>query len=172
MALIESYYTDPIPPTFIRDQARPWEAEAVGNWIRGLDTPANPKFLEIGAGKGVVINRLAQTGIDAVGIDIRNVFNGNGSFVKADGRNMPFSDDSFDIVFEHLAFDEIGWFSDTCVEDITGILRETKRVLRPGGFFISKYFGSLASFSATLSELNFKLVASENSMQHFSWKNL
>jgi SAM-dependent methyltransferase len=53
--------------------------------------------------------------------------NGSFSFDTFDCRNIPYRDSSFDIVYaNHLLF--------YCA-DIPGVLREVRRVLRPGGLF-------------------------------------
>lgn len=92
------------------------------------------RVLELGCGAGNTISNLAKTyGIEAYGIDLEDYrkmrlpkysdvpFN----FVKGDIMNLPFRNNSFDLVFSYFAF--------PYVEDKLKGLQEVHRVLVPNG---------------------------------------
>ena len=85
----------------------------------------NPKtVLDVGCGMGKMVNKLRGRGIDAVGIDFSPDAGKDipDYFQIADAKNIPYPDNSFDIVlstdfFEHIA-----------EEDIDQVYSEMKRV--------------------------------------------
>jgi SAM-dependent methyltransferase len=93
--------------------------------------PAGVKVLEIGAGAGWQARALAETGFDVTGIDLPT-----GGYTSArvwpvidyDGVTIPFSDDSFDLIFSSCVLEHI--------PDLNPMLDEMKRVLKPGGFAV------------------------------------
>ncbi|MBA3303051.1 MAG: methyltransferase domain-containing protein, partial [Acidimicrobiia bacterium] len=97
--------------------------------VRGASTGA--RVLEIGCGTGLILERTAALAATAVGIDLSA---GMASFsrtekglttVQATADQLPFPDDSFDLVYSFKVLPH--------VPDIQGALREVDRVLAPGG---------------------------------------
>jgi SAM-dependent methyltransferase len=85
--------------------------------------------LEVGGGNGLQARTLADAGLDVVSIDIESA--GDTMFYPVqiyDGRAIPFEAGSFDYVFSSNALEH--------VENIEDLLRETARVLKPGGVAI------------------------------------
>lgn len=97
------------------------------------------RVLDIGCGKGVTACYLAQKyGCEVVGIDVSEIMveyarelarkkglDGKVSFRIADAHNLPFEDESFDIVIAECT---------TVLLDKEKAFREFIRVLKPGGY--------------------------------------
>jgi len=94
------------------------------------------RVLDLGCGSGAVVAQLRAGGVDAAGVDysaamvaVAHEEFGLGEHVaRADASDLPFEDNSFDVVmangvFHHLAVQH----------ELAGSLREVFRVLRPGG---------------------------------------
>ena len=121
------------------------------------------KILEIGSGKGYLLNHLFVQGYDIRGIDIDQKLIDEGKTLyeglpleKASGDKLPFEEGVFDVVMSFDLFEHI--------EDSDKHLNEVKRVLKPGGYYIlqtpnkytnmifepirhSKKFGIMKAFS-------------------------
>jgi len=89
------------------------------------------RILEIGAGTGQQASDLATRGFDVVAIEkydsqyaCHRVF----PIENYDGTNIPFDNDSFDIVFSSNVLEH--------VEDLAQINKEIRRVLKPGGYAV------------------------------------
>ncbi|MCD4811328.1 class I SAM-dependent methyltransferase [bacterium] len=96
--------------------------EGAGINIKGLSV------LEIGSGTGFQLKFLKRHAKCAVGIDIKSsIFRENQieNIIEYDGRNIPFDDSSFDMVFSSNVLEHI--------RDIDGFLVEMKRVLKDDG---------------------------------------
>jgi len=96
--------------------------EGTGIDIKGLSV------LEIGSGTGFQLKFLKERARCAVGIDIKSsIFRENQkeNIIEYDGRNIPFYDSSFDMVFSSNVLEHI--------RDIDGFLVEMKRVLKDDG---------------------------------------
>lgn len=106
-------------PTYIK------KMDFIHNFIEKF--PAKTRILDAGCGEGVLINDFLSKGYLIEGLDL----NFSNEYVRrGDILNMPYSDNSFDIVFmldvfEHLSF-----------EDQPKALNEIKRVLHTNGFVL------------------------------------
>ena len=98
---------------------------------------AGAQVLEVGCGTGLILERLARHATTASGVDLSpgmlRVARERGlSVVLGSATNLPFADDSFDLVcsFKVLAH----------IPDIEQALREIARVTRPGGRMLLEFY--------------------------------
>ncbi len=124
--------------------------------------------LDIGTGYGHVVSVGHETfGVNVFGVDIRQeIYQGpKDRFVKADLlKSWPFQDNSFDLVLEHLVFDDLVGLQKLPSEDVTQHFNsELNRVLRNGGTFFSHTSGFIpdSSFSLIASDRPFLLYQKE-----------
>ena len=107
--------------------------------LRFTDVKENQNFLEVGCGIGAVSKYVAGkyplnvTGIDIDPEQVQLAQKGindvpNIHFLAAEATNLPFPDNDFDIVLSFGVTHHISNWLDA--------LREIKRVLKPGGYFI------------------------------------
>ncbi len=96
------------------------------------------KVLDLGCGNGRWFGLFEQRGVDYLGIDsceklidIAQKSYPRGKFLAADILNLPFPDNSFDKIYSIAVFHHI-----PAQEFRLKFLKETKRVLKPGGFLI------------------------------------
>ena len=82
------------------------------------------KFLDIGTGCGYLVKILNNRGAQAIGLEISKyaVENSHGDVVLGDVRNIPFKDNSFDVIHSQGLW---GYFPE---EDIKKAWNECKRV--------------------------------------------
>lgn len=124
---------------------------AVGNvLVERLPDDLQPdRWLDLGCGTGFFSRQLAQCfpQVEGVALDIAEGMlrhaaprGGAGAFIAGDAECLPLRDGCVDLVFSSLA---LQW-----CEDFPAVLREARRVLRPGGIFA---FSSLCA--GTLQEL-------------------
>ena len=94
------------------------------------------KVLEIGCGLGTDGAQFAEAGADYTGIDLTDaavdlarkrfeLFGLSGDFQTADAENLPFPENTFDLVYSHGVLHH--------TPDTQKAIREVHRVLRPGG---------------------------------------
>lgn len=108
----------------------------------------NSVVLDLGCGTGFFSNILARKYSQVFGVDLSSAMlnfakqNRTSAihWLNADIQQLPFNDDSVDIIYSNLA---IQW-----CEPLSGVLEELTRVLKPGGVIV---FSSL--LNGTLSEL-------------------
>ena len=101
-----------------------------------LDKHVNgQKALDYGCGPGRSTRFLKDLGFDAVGVDISMEMlskatqqDEGGEYHHIRSGRLPFEDDTFDLVFSSFVFIEVA-----TLDEITEILREIKRVLKPTG---------------------------------------
>jgi ubiquinone/menaquinone biosynthesis C-methylase UbiE len=118
--------------------ADPRQREMLASYLSEIDFPTDARVIEIGCGTGGVTRTLAQwPGVsEAVGVDPSPVFISkarelggeisNLAFEEADGRSLPFGDQSFDVVVIHTTMCH--------VPGPEGLVTEAFRVLRPNGW--------------------------------------
>lgn len=95
--------------------------------IRSFLSPGST-ILEVGGGSGFQASLLRSWGFDVVSVDVEVPADAVGDVELYAGEELPFPDDSFDVVFSSNTFEH--------VEDVGLTLSETKRVLRDGGIAI------------------------------------
>jgi len=117
-------------------------------WPQGAPGGREPRLLSVGCGTGVDVDLLRDGGFDSVGIDC-----GNRSTVwprrthserllMANGKHLPFDDNSFDCAFCGCVFPRVGVVGDSSITapDVhlqrCAMAREMVRVLKPGGYII------------------------------------
>lgn len=104
-----------------------------------IETGDDTDFLDIGCGNGEVAKYIAQTyrgnvtGIDIDPEQVKIARDSDGDiphlkYLEADSTDLPFEDDSFDVVLSFGVLHHIDNWDDA--------LEEIKRVLRKGGYFI------------------------------------
>ncbi len=104
-------------------------------WLRGeLSQMQKPALLDIGCGTGSFLRAIEDLVETANGVDLsggmvahaqkRSTASGKLSFSKIDGPQLPFANDSFDVVTSVLSFRYLDW---------DPIIAEILRVLKPGG---------------------------------------
>ena len=131
-------------------QYRGWEYARIGDYHRNLDLnwsyaptylrkmrlvralldsyPQTSRILDAGCGEGVLVEEYSAKGYRIEGIDQ----NYSSSYVRqGDICDLPFEDDSFDLVLLLDVFEHIGF------SDQPRALREIRRILRPGGSLIA-----------------------------------
>lgn len=93
------------------------------------------KILEIGSGKGSMVNYLRKKGYNIIGTEISKEFikeskeiYGKLSIKQMSGDNLKFKDNSFDVVLSFDVFEHI--------PDSDKHLQEVKRVLKPEGYYL------------------------------------
>ena len=102
--------------------------------------------LDVGTGKGVFVQACLDRGLNPYGIDLRNIFEGDKSrFVLGDVMELPFKDESFDLVFENKFFDDMRSLQKLTDGKIKRAVDEIHRVLRVGGAIYTIYGDPLLS---------------------------
>lgn len=108
------------------DDFRSHEYELVRHLFAG-----QPRVLEIGGGTGLQAALIAATGADVHSIDVAPAPAGARIHFPVqlyDGRSIPFSDCSFDLIFSSNVLEHIA--------DLDRAVAEMERVLKPGGMAI------------------------------------
>ena len=104
--------------------------------VMGFDKFYGARLLEVGCGMGTDLLQFARGGAYCTGIDLTprsieitrhrfRLYDANGAFMISDGENLPFSDESFDVVYSNGVLHH--------TPDTAGAIREVHRVLRRGG---------------------------------------
>ena len=109
----------------------PWMPE-----VMGFDKFAGMRLLEIGCGMGTDLLQFARGGARVTGTDLTprsieisrqhlTIYGESGDFAIADCETLPFTNESFDVVYSNGVLHH--------TPDTAGAVREIHRVLRPGG---------------------------------------
>lgn len=121
----------------------PWLSELSGKPLTEL------KLISVGCGFGVDVDQLVNSGIDAYGVEafsrvrMWHSRQNKGRLIIGDGRNLPFKNDSFDIVLCSEVIEHVGWEREERTKSWEYVMperekfaRELTRVLRPAGLII------------------------------------
>ncbi len=96
--------------------------------VRAIGPVAGLRVLDLGCGKGRFAVHLADQGAEVLGVDLSSAMLGCASGIdraKASAKRLPFADRVFDAVIAVEVLEHVG--------DVRPVLREARRVLRPGG---------------------------------------
>lgn len=118
------------------------EHTPVSLWgLKHLNIKSDDVILDIGCGGGININRMSKKAKKVYGVDysiesvklsrevnLQEIYDGKVEVLKGNVADLPFEDDTFDIV---TAFETVYFWPD--IEKSFG---EVKRVLKPGGIFL------------------------------------
>ncbi|MCR6485463.1 class I SAM-dependent methyltransferase [Amycolatopsis sp. OK19-0408] len=110
-----------------------WSRRVAATFVRQLDVPASRRWLDVGCGTGALTSAVlaAADPVEVVGVDPSEGFlataraavtDPRASFEVADARELPFDDDSFDVVVSGLVLN--------FVPDTTKAAAEIARVTR------------------------------------------
>ena len=94
------------------------------------------RLLEVGCGMGTDLLQFSRGGARCVGVDLTprsieitqhrfKLYGADGAFMISDAENLPFRDESFEVVYSNGVLHH--------TPDTEGAIREVHRVLRPGG---------------------------------------
>lgn len=118
--------------TWLTDEVDERQTELV--W-RLLGLEAGTEVLDVACGHGRIANRLARRGAIVTGLDAdpfliarAQAADSSAEYIEGDMRALPFGDASFDAAL--LWFTAFGYFDE---DGNRAVLREVRRVLRPGG---------------------------------------
>ncbi len=119
---------------FTRLYRLPWYGGMLEDWVRDIGVEAGHDVLELGCGTGDLVRAMTAWGATVVGVDrspamIRAARRAHGPapgpYLRADAGALPFAAARFDRVVAASLIN--------VVTDPERVLREMKRVLRPGG---------------------------------------
>jgi SAM-dependent methyltransferase len=135
---------DRLVPTAHYDGVAAWYDETFGpdpspeveDVVRRLVGPGPGACLDLGCGTGFHLPLLHELGWSLTGVDLsedqlRFAHERAGEFadlIQSDAANLPFDDETFDLVFSA--------FTHTDIDDFASSVAEGRRVLRPGGRFV------------------------------------
>jgi ubiquinone/menaquinone biosynthesis C-methylase UbiE len=104
--------------------------------VMGFDKYAGSRLLEVGCGMGTDLLQFARGGAHCTGLDLTRrsielselhfaLYGMSASFLLADGERLPFTNESFDVVYSNGVLHH--------TPDTARAVHELHRVLRPGG---------------------------------------
>jgi len=136
---------------------RPENRRKVRANLERLRSRTGPRLLDIGCGTGFIIGLAADLFAEVHGVDITQAMldrvdltQGNITLHRALAERTPFPDSGFDAVTAYSFIHHLG--------DYTEVLREVRRVLRPGGVFYvdldpnRSFWGAVAAAEVVLAK--------------------
>ena len=105
-----------------------WDSSHLDKIDRLLDLEPGDRVLEVGCGAGHLVKRLAERGIDIVGIDVNPnaaEIAGTDRVIEMAAESLDFPDDEFDAIVSVHAIEHI--------PELEAAVAEMARVLKPGG---------------------------------------
>ena len=90
------------------------------------------KILDVGSGNAQFLKELEERGLRPVGIDALPRGRGEGLQIRGRIEQLPFADESFDVVMSALVFDASIYY-----QNQTEMFEEIVRVLKTGGLYIA-----------------------------------
>ncbi len=105
-----------------------WDSSHLDKIDRLLDLQPGDRVLEVGCGAGHLVKRLAERGIDIVGIDVNpnaTEIAGTDRVIEMAAESLDFPDDEFDAIVSVHAIEHI--------PELEAAAAEMARVLKPGG---------------------------------------
>lgn len=113
------------------EQYAPWMPE-----VMGFSNFCGKRLLEVGCGMGTDLLQFARARARVTGVDLTprsvetsrhhlELYGQSGDFALSDAENLPFGDDSFDVIYSNGVLHH--------TPDTARAIREVHRVLRPGG---------------------------------------
>ncbi len=142
----------PGSPGFFQDLDR-YHFEKLHHLLRlvAFSGYAGRRVLDVGCGAGVDLARFARGGARGTGVDIagsavrlaKDNFRQqalSGTFVEADGEQLPFEDGTFDLVYAHGVVQY--------TSDGERLANECRRVLKPGGQAIFQVYNRISWLNA------------------------
>ena len=110
-------------------------SQAVSHLIGAAQLTSDSRALEVGCGPGRVTAMMADTGATVTGVDLvpamietARTLHPDIAFVEANAEQLPFEDDSFDVVLINFVIHHFARPDVVCAE--------VRRVLTPGGRFV------------------------------------
>lgn len=105
-----------------------WDPSHLDKIDRLLDLQPGDRVLEVGCGQGHLVKRLAERGVDIVGIDVNPKaaeIAGTDRVMEMAAESLDFPDDEFDAIVSVHAIEHI--------PELEAAAAEMARVLKPGG---------------------------------------
>jgi SAM-dependent methyltransferase len=135
----------------IEDQAPNCEILINGTLFRLEDVCRNKRVADIGCGYGANKPIVESVGGEWIGVE---PFEGGAHTVTASAEDLPFEDNSFDVVIMHAVLEHI--------PNVAAAFSEVARILKPGGVFVG-----YVAFMECFHEISYSHL-SHKALEHFS----